>query len=117
MSSTQQVRDGKKPNTTDTTQKVETKRKAKVAPKPRKPQTAQEARPISKYREWKLLYTRYPPGSADDGSSPLRGSGSRSSAQERDSGEYKGLCRNCKKKDTCKLPKPEGGVWRCEDYE
>ena len=34
-----------------------------------------------------------------------------------DSEKYKGLCKNCKKRKTCKLPKPEGGVWRCEEYE
>ncbi len=29
----------------------------------------------------------------------------------------RGLCRTCEKRDTCEYPKPEGGVWRCEEYE
>jgi hypothetical protein len=27
-----------------------------------------------------------------------------------------GLCVNCEHRDTCIYPKPEGGVWRCEEY-
>lgn len=27
-----------------------------------------------------------------------------------------GLCSNCAKAATCTFPKPEGGVWRCEEY-
>ncbi|MBU1319329.1 MAG: hypothetical protein KKG33_00510 [candidate division Zixibacteria bacterium] len=30
--------------------------------------------------------------------------------------ELKGLCANCDHKDRCTLPKPEGGVWHCEEY-
>jgi hypothetical protein len=29
----------------------------------------------------------------------------------------KGLCIDCKKRHTCRRPKPQGGVWRCEEYE
>jgi hypothetical protein len=29
---------------------------------------------------------------------------------------YKGLCINCEEKVTCLYPKPEGGVWRCDEY-
>ena len=29
---------------------------------------------------------------------------------------YAGLCVNCENRETCTYPKPEGGVWRCEDY-
>ena len=28
-----------------------------------------------------------------------------------------GLCCNCKNRDTCTYPRPNGGVWHCEDYE
>jgi hypothetical protein len=28
----------------------------------------------------------------------------------------KGLCANCDHRDTCTYPKPEGGVWHCEEY-
>lgn len=31
--------------------------------------------------------------------------------------EFKGLCVNCDHRDTCAFPKPEGGVWHCEEYE
>jgi hypothetical protein len=31
-------------------------------------------------------------------------------------GEHKGLCMNCANRDTCLYPKPEGGVWHCEEY-
>ena len=27
-----------------------------------------------------------------------------------------GLCVNCANRDTCTFPKPEGGVWHCEEY-
>jgi hypothetical protein len=28
----------------------------------------------------------------------------------------KGLCVNCEERASCAYPKPEGGVWRCEEY-
>ena len=30
--------------------------------------------------------------------------------------EYKGLCANCENRDTCVLPRPDGGVWHCQEY-
>jgi len=30
--------------------------------------------------------------------------------------ELKGLCVNCDNRDHCRYPKPEGGVWHCEEY-
>jgi hypothetical protein len=36
---------------------------------------------------------------------------------ENSKGEYKGLCLNCENRKTCTFPKPEEGVWRCEEYE
>jgi len=33
-----------------------------------------------------------------------------------DSDKYKGLCSNCENRETCILPKPEGGIWHCEEY-
>ena len=32
------------------------------------------------------------------------------------SSEVKGLCCNCENISTCTFPKPEGGVWHCEEY-
>ncbi len=29
---------------------------------------------------------------------------------------YKGLCRDCENRKTCTFPKPEGGVWHCDEY-
>ncbi len=29
----------------------------------------------------------------------------------------KGLCQNCDQLGTCVLPKPEGGVWFCNEYQ
>ncbi len=28
-----------------------------------------------------------------------------------------GLCMNCEMRDSCRMPKPEGGVWHCESYQ
>ncbi|RKX30529.1 MAG: hypothetical protein DRP46_05225 [Candidatus Zixiibacteriota bacterium] len=28
----------------------------------------------------------------------------------------KGLCVNCANRDSCTLPRPESGVWHCEEY-
>jgi len=117
MGSTQQVKKAKKLSDVDSAQKIKTKRKAKVTGVSRKPKTTEDVKSISKYKEWKLLYTPYPFKTAGNNTSRMRGSRVSSSAEEKNSDNYKGLCRNCKKQKTCKLPKPEGGVWRCEDYE
>ena len=36
--------------------------------------------------------------------------------QGKESNGYRGLCSNCDNRETCIHPKPEGGVWRCEEY-
>jgi hypothetical protein len=36
--------------------------------------------------------------------------------RKNDGEEYKGLCVNCAYRDTCLLPRSEGGVWHCEKY-
>ncbi len=28
-----------------------------------------------------------------------------------------GLCRNCENRGTCAFPRPEGGIWHCEEYQ
>ena len=33
-----------------------------------------------------------------------------------DEARYLGLCRTCAARHTCTLPKPEGGVWDCQEY-
>ncbi len=37
-------------------------------------------------------------------------------AEQGDSGKFIGLCSNCHNRRTCAFPKPEGGVWHCEEY-
>jgi hypothetical protein len=39
-----------------------------------------------------------------------------SRAKKKEVGEYKGLCVNCENRETCTFPKPEGGVWHCDEY-
>jgi hypothetical protein len=40
----------------------------------------------------------------------------KSNPKERDLDGYKGLCTLCEGRETCTYPKPEGGVWHCEEY-
>ncbi|MFC2139536.1 hypothetical protein ACFLR4_02635 [Bacteroidota bacterium] len=30
--------------------------------------------------------------------------------------KYAGICSNCEIRDTCQYPKPENGIWHCEEY-
>jgi len=30
--------------------------------------------------------------------------------------KYGGLCCNCDNRHTCVVPKPESGIWHCEEY-
>lgn len=39
-----------------------------------------------------------------------------SSNEERDLSKYRGLCSICDDREACTFPKPEGGVWHCEEY-
>jgi hypothetical protein len=38
-------------------------------------------------------------------------------AVEEEAAQFSGLCVNCEHRRTCTSPKPEGGVWHCENYE
>ena len=38
-------------------------------------------------------------------------------ATEKDSSKFIGLCSDCENRRTCIFPKPEGGVWHCEEYQ
>lgn len=40
----------------------------------------------------------------------------REPAARQDAGQYKGLCVNCENRSTCTLPRPEGGIWHCQEY-
>ena len=34
----------------------------------------------------------------------------------RDEGSVRGLCATCARRSRCEFPRPEGGVWHCEEY-
>ena len=38
-------------------------------------------------------------------------------AEDEDSGKFIGLCNNCNNRKTCVFPKPQGGIWHCEEYQ
>jgi hypothetical protein len=117
MARAQRIKNRSRPGTTNAIDKIEARGEVKEVKAPLEQRAAEQAEPISKQREWKLLYSPYPFGTSGDGSSPVKRSRKKPGAEEENSAEQKGLCRNCKKEKTCKLPRPEGGVWRCEDYE
>jgi hypothetical protein len=36
--------------------------------------------------------------------------------QQKETNQFKGLCSNCDDRYSCKYPKPESGIWHCEEY-
>lgn len=36
---------------------------------------------------------------------------------EEETSKYRGLCAICAERESCTFPKPEGGVWFCEEYK
>jgi len=38
-------------------------------------------------------------------------------AEDKDSCKFIGICNNCVDRRTCVFPKPEGGIWHCEEYQ
>ena len=44
------------------------------------------------------------------------GSAVRAGAVILDTPSGRGLCSNCENSASCSYPKPEGGVWHCEEY-
>ncbi len=40
-----------------------------------------------------------------------------SSTAAEESAEFIGLCSDCENRKTCVFPKPEGGIWHCEEYQ
>jgi len=53
----------------------------------------------------------------NDGNSPNIDEEESLSANYKNSTLFIGLCSNCKSRKSCTHPKPEGGIWRCEEYE
>jgi len=112
MDSSRHVRNASKLNATSAAKRIETRITRTYAP-----ETGELTSPISKSKHWKLLYASDQPENPDGAASSAEDSVAGSGEKEQDSSKYKGLCKNCRKRDSCRLPKPEGGVWRCEDYE
>jgi glutamate dehydrogenase (NAD(P)+) len=73
----------------------------------------EEIRPISKTKEWKLLYKPYP----FDDSMKTSPTTPQTAVQGAETETARGLCVNCEKDESCELQRPEGGVWRCKEYE
>ena len=48
---------------------------------------------------------------------PPADSSAASRAVAEETSKYTGLCVNCEHRQTCTHPKPDGGVWHCENYE
>jgi hypothetical protein len=38
-------------------------------------------------------------------------------AEDEELNKFVGLCSNCDNRRTCAFPKPEGGIWHCEEYQ
>jgi hypothetical protein len=117
MAITQEIKKKKKATVTATRPKTKVKKEKILSVPEQKAKTTEELNPISKSKEWRLLYVPYPFRNTGNNVSPAVGSGFRSRGTKKDTGKYKGLCKNCKKRKTCTLPKPDGGLWRCEEYE
>ena len=90
---------------------------ASPATRPRKPasrdQQAERLTTISKARAWKLLY-RQQPFDMTVKSDHVKAEPEIPLRIELDTA--RGLCATCGSEQTCQLPRPEGGVWRCEAY-
>lgn len=76
----------------------------------------EEIRPLSKTKEWKLLYQPYPFSGNMLISTPL-GLKPEPETEKMAADRVRGLCANCAQDEICNLPRPEGGVWHCSDYE
>jgi hypothetical protein len=37
-------------------------------------------------------------------------------AEQEGSVQFIGLCSDCENRESCVFPRPEGGVWHCEEY-
>ena len=53
-----------------------------------------------------------PPAPWEDADPPARPRGANANAD----GEVRGLCCNCENRGHCKITKPEGDIWHCEEY-
>jgi hypothetical protein len=72
-------------------------------------------RPILNCEEFELCFMP-PPETTGIASAPADCLDSGFPAQEEHSSSYPGLCANCENRETCIYPKPEGGIWHCDEY-
>lgn len=80
---------------------------------------AEPARPVQQCEEY--VGERAPArpeasGARDAGPEPTARAGEDSCAEQASSQVYRGLCVSCESRFDCEIPKPEGGIWRCEEY-
>jgi hypothetical protein len=72
-------------------------------------------RPVTECGEFEGYVLPQPKCTPAAGTAPDNGA-SLARQQQNDCGPFLGLCVNCEDRETCIYPKPEGGVWRCEEY-
>jgi len=53
---------------------------------------------------------------AEDNSNPEKMTPPKSLPDQEEPANDRGLCVNCAKREGCNLPRPDGGVWHCEEY-
>jgi len=75
-----------------------------------------QSRPVMQCEEFEGI-TPDPAKCAEKTRSLSEDSRANSSTVEDHSDTHIGLCSNCEKRETCTFPKPESGVWHCEEYE
>ena len=118
MATISKKKTGKKVSTTRSPRKMKRPKEEKATVSPEKVQEKapgiKEVKPIQKRNEWKLLYASDPPKDTHMSGSVTLSSYAKVETEEK---TYLGLCVNCEKKETCTLARPEGGVWRCDEYE
>jgi hypothetical protein len=56
--------------------------------------------------------SEYEPGRGN----PVREGNPSASAANPGREKVLGLCADCAARETCTFPRPEGGVWHCEEY-
>ena len=72
-------------------------------------------RPVTECAEFEGYFLSRPESADNPRTAPDNGAGLARQLHN-DCGPFLGLCVNCEDRETCIYPKPEGGVWRCEEY-
>jgi len=60
--------------------------------------------------------TRKPPREKNEREAEEAGARPSKPSEKKAVERFKGLCMNCDNRFECQLPRPEGGVWHCEEY-